>query len=79
MDYRIEDLYKAAYLRLRGVEPELRVIGSQVIFIFDSELIDSLMDEYWEGAEVNVIKYIEKIKETRTMMYKKKDEKKLDI
>ena len=76
MEYPTTDLYLAAYLRSKGEEPELRLKGSVVVFVFDFEAVNKRTEEYWNGAQVDTLEFSEKIKETRTLMYNKKNENK---
>ena len=76
MEYPTADLYLTSYLRLKGVEPELRRRGVTVMFVFDIDSARDDVDEYWGGVAVNALEYAEKIKETKSMMYSKKFEEK---
>jgi len=69
MEYPTADLYLTAYLRLGGVEPELRRRGVTVMFVFDIDSVRDCVDKYWDGVAVNALEYSEKIKETKSMMY----------
>ena len=76
MEYVTGNLYLASYLRLRGVEPEFRKVGKDVVFVFDADSVKEAEGEYWRGEEVNSVKYADKIKETKSTMYYNKFEKK---
>lgn len=70
MEKATHDLYTAAYLRLRGIEPTMRIIGNnKVIFVFNSDDVIDLENSYLNNDSVGAIEFAEKIKETRTMMY----------
>lgn len=69
------DIYLVAFLSYNKLPYAIGVSGNRVSFIFDN-ISDRIPEYYQSGIDnVNVLRYIEKLKQIKVEMYRKRDEK----
>lgn len=68
------DIYLVAFLSYNKLPYNIGVSGNRVSFIFDN-ISNHIAGYYQSGiSNVNVLRYVERLKQIKVEMYKKKDE-----
>jgi P pilus assembly chaperone PapD len=72
----ILDLYLSAFLSLHGLQPELTIQGTRIIFEFpSSKEVFQLSREFNTNPAVSVLDYVRAIRQLKAKMFSMKGEK----